>query len=108
MTNRLLMAAVMVAPAVLGAPAAIVNKQLGEHGHQTFATPAAIADDLFGGSARVKTGLAFLVALVLLGALVATLTGIWQTLRGQRGGVELLSSGVFGVVVLTAGVTVVM
>lgn len=89
-------------------PAAIVNKQLSERGRGTFATPAALVDELFDGSARVQTGVAALVALVLLGALLATVLGIWQTLRGERGGFELLSSGVFGVIVLLAGITVVM
>jgi hypothetical protein len=33
---------------------------------------------------------------------------VWQTLRGERGGLELVASGIFGVVGLMAALTVVM
>jgi hypothetical protein len=49
-----------------------------------------------------------IAAIVLLGAAAATLVGVWQTLRGERGGLELAASGIFGVVGLMAALTVVM
>jgi cobalamin biosynthesis Mg chelatase CobN len=89
-------------------PWAIVNKQLASHDHATFATPADMAGALFDGSSKVTTALQVVAALVLLGATAATLAGVWQTMRGERGGVELAASGVFGVVGLMAALTVVM
>jgi len=87
---------------------AIVNKQLTDRGRGAFATPADVANALFDGSSKVATALSALAALVLLGAVLATVAGIWQVFRGERGGLELAASGVFGVIVLTVGVTVVM
>ncbi|MCP9491812.1 MAG: hypothetical protein MSC31_18345 [Solirubrobacteraceae bacterium MAG38_C4-C5] len=87
---------------------AIINKQLVDRGRDPFATPADIANALFDGSSAVNTALRVLTALVLLGAVFATVAGIWQIFRGDRGGLELASSGVFGVIVLLVGVTVVM
>jgi hypothetical protein len=97
-----------VAASVSAAPAAIVNKQLAARGHRTFATPADMATALFGGSSKVATAVQVIAAVVLLGALAATLAGVWQTLRGERGGVEIAASGIFGVVGLMAALTVVM
>ena len=91
-----------------GQPGAIVNKQLTNRGREPFATPADIANALFDGSSTVGTALRVLTALVLLGAVLATLAGVWQIFRGERGGVELAASGVFGVIVLSVGVTVIM
>lgn len=111
MTGRAATALLAVAVMALGpwpAPAAIINKQLADRGRGTFATPTDIAKELFDGSVAVQTLLGVVVALVLLGAVLATLAGIWQTVRGERGGLELMASGVFGVIVLLAGLSVVM
>jgi hypothetical protein len=97
-----------VAASVSAAPAAIVNKQLAARGHRTFATPADMATALFSGSSKVATAVQVIAAVVLLGALAAMLAGVWQTLRGERGGVEIAASGIFGVVGLMAALTVVM
>lgn len=94
--------------AACATPWAIINKQLAAHDRATFATPADMAGALFDGSSRVTTALQVITALVLLGATAATLAGVCQTLRGERGGVELALSGVFGVVGLMAALTVVM
>ncbi|MDQ3768235.1 MAG: hypothetical protein M3370_01975 [Actinomycetota bacterium] len=91
-----------------GQPGAIINKQLADRGRDPFATPADIANALFDGSSTVGTALRVLTALVLLGAVLATVAGIWQVFRGERGGLELAASGVFGVIVLLIGVTVIM
>jgi hypothetical protein len=102
-----LAAGVAVASAC-AAPAAIINKQLAARGHRTFATPADMATALFDGSSKAQAALRVVAAIVLLGAIAATLAGVWQTLRGQRGGLELTASGVFGVAGLMAALTVVM
>ncbi len=93
---------------MVGQPGAIVNKQLVDRGRDPFATPADIAGALFDESSKVGTALRVLTALVLLGAVLATVAGIWQVFRGERGGLELAASGVFGVIVLLVGVTVIM
>jgi hypothetical protein len=103
-----LAATLATAPSVYAAPAAIINKQLAARGHRTFATPGDMATALFDGSPKVQTAMKVIAAVVLLGALAATLAGVWQTLRGERGGLELTASGVFGVVGLMAALTVVM
>ena len=102
------LAAVVAAGTACAAPAAIINKQLAARGHRTFATPADMASTLFGGSWKVQTAVQVIAAIVLLGAAAATLAGVWQTLRGERGGLELTASGIFGVVGLMAALTVVM
>jgi hypothetical protein len=94
--------------AVVGAPAAIVNKQLARGGHETFSTPAEMAGVLFDGSTRVSTALQVITSLVLLGAVAATLGGVWQLFRGERGGFALTASGIYGVVGLIATLSVVM
>jgi hypothetical protein len=94
--------------AALAAPAAIVNKQLAKRGHETFSTPAEMAGVLFGGSSRVSTALQVITSLVLLGAVAATLGGVWQLVRGERGGVALTASGAYGVLGLIATLSVVM
>ena len=91
-----------------GAPAAIVNKQLADRGRRRFATPADMAGALFDGSSKVETAMRVVAAFVLLGAAAAILAGVWQTVRGQRGGLELTASGVFGIVGLMAAMAVVM
>jgi hypothetical protein len=101
-------AAALAAASVCAAPAAIINKQLAARGHRTFATPAEMATTLFNGSSKVETAMQVIAAIVLLGAIAATLGGVWQTLRGERGGLELAAGGVFGVVGLMAALTVVM
>lgn len=98
----------MVTTTAQAVPAAIVNKQLADRGRNTHATAADMANELFEGSSMVLTALSVVGALVLLGAFLATIAGIWQMLRGERGGLELLSSGIFGVIVLIAGMSVVM
>ena len=67
-----------------------------------------MASALFDGSSKAQTGVQVIAAVVLLGAAAATLAGVWQTLRGERGGLELTASGIFGVVGLMAALTVVM
>jgi hypothetical protein len=89
-------------------PAAIMNKLLAERGHDTFTTPAEIARAVFGGSARVDLAFQVIAAIVVLGAIAATIGGIWRIARGADGGFELAASGVFGVLGLMAAVTVVM
>ena len=101
-------AAGLAAASAWAAPAAIINKQLAARGHRTFATPADMASTLFDGSSNVQTAMEVIAAIVLLGAAAATLVGVWQTLRGERGGLELAASGIFGVVGLMAALTVVM
>lgn len=100
--------AVYAALAVAGSPSAIVNKQLAKRGHETFATPADMAGALYGGSARVGTALQVVTSIVLLGALAATVAGVWQVARGERGGLALSASGVYGVLGLMAALSVVM
>jgi hypothetical protein len=92
----------------VAAPAAIVNKQLARRGHETFSTPAEMAGVLFDGSTRVSTALQVITSLVLLGAVAATLGGVWQLVRGERGGVALIASGAYGVLGLIAALSVVM
>ena len=89
-------------------PAAILNKKLAERGRETFATPGEMAGSLFGGSAKANTALSVISALVLLGAAAVTVAGVWQIVRGERGGLELAASGVFGLVALMAAMAVVM
>jgi hypothetical protein len=101
-------AAAVAAASISGVPAAIINKQLAARGQRTFATPADMATVLFDGSSKVQTAIQVIAATVLLGALAATLAGVWQTLRGERGGLELAAGGIFGVVGLMAALTVVM
>jgi hypothetical protein len=102
------LAAAVAAASFCAPPAAIINKQLAARGHRTFATPADMATALFDGSSKAETAMQVIAAIVLLGALAATLGGVWQTLRGERGGLELAAGGVFGVVGLMATLTVVM
>jgi hypothetical protein len=103
-----LLAAVHAAAFAWAAPAAIINKQLAARGHRTFGTPADMATALFDGSAKAQTAMQVIAAIVLLGAIAATLAGVWQTVRGERGGLELTASGVFGVIGLMAALAVVM
>jgi len=67
-----------------------------------------MAKAVFDGSSRVDVAFQVAVAVVLLGATVATVGGVWRILRGAGGGFELAASGVFGVVGLMAALTVVM
>lgn len=87
---------------------AIVNKVLSRHGRDTFATPADMAQAIFGDSARVSTALRTIVALVLIAAITATLAGAFRTMRGDRGGAALTLSGIYGLVGLMAAMTVVL
>jgi hypothetical protein len=89
-------------------PAAIINKLLADRGRDTFATPAEMARAMFDGSSRVDVALRAIAAAVLLGAVAATVGGVWRMARGADGGFELAASGVFGVVGLMAAMTVVM
>lgn len=88
--------------------AAVVNSQLARRGHRTFSTPGEMADSLFGASGRVDTAMRVVASLVLLGAAAALVSGVWQTLHGERGGVDRAASGVFGLVGLMAALAVVM
>lgn len=90
------------------APAAVINKALAERGHRTYATPADLASNLFSGSTHVSTAMQVITAFVLLLVFVAVLAGVWRILRGDRGGVELTASGIFGLLGLIAAVTVIM
>jgi hypothetical protein len=102
-----LVAATLAAP--FGATAAaVVNSQLARRGRRTFASPGEMADALFGASGKVDTAFRMIAAMVLLGAAAATVSGVWQTLRGERGGLDRAASGVFGVVGLMAALAVVM
>jgi hypothetical protein len=103
-----LRAAVLAAAPAGAAPAAIINKQLAARGHRTFGTPADMATALFDSSSKAQTAMQVIAAIVLLGAIAATLAGVWQTVRGERGGLELTASGVFGVIGLMAALAVVM
>ncbi len=87
---------------------AIVNKQLSAAGHRTFKSFAELAVALFDGSGRVGTAAKAITAFVVLMAIGATVAGVWQIMRGDRGGLELAASGVFGVLGLTAALGVVM
>jgi hypothetical protein len=109
--RRPLASALVVAGAAIAAsvqPAAIVNKLLARRGRDTFATPAEMARAVFDGSSKVDVAFQVIAALVLLGAAAATVGGVWRMARGADGGLELAASGVFGVIGLTAAMTVVM
>jgi hypothetical protein len=109
--RRPLASALVVAGAAIAAsvqPAAIVNKLLARRGRDTFATPAEMARAVFDGSSKVDVAFQVIAALVLLGAAAATVGGVWRIARGADGGLELAASGVFGVIGLTAAMTVVM
>ncbi len=112
MTERLTGALARVSASVLalgvGVPAAVINKQLAERGHRTFGTPADLASSLFSGSSHVATAMQVVTAFVLLCVAVAAIAGVWRMLRGDRGGVELAASGIFGLLGLIAAVTVIM
>ena len=45
---------------------------------------------------------------MVLAALLAVIAGVWRIVRGDRGGVEVTASGIFGLVGLIAAITVVM
>jgi hypothetical protein len=110
--GRTLSALLLTAAAPITAPAtssaAVINSQLARRGRRTFSTPGDMADALFGSSSRVDTAFRVLAAVVLLGAAAALVSGVWQTLRGERGGVERMAGGVFGVIGLMAALAVVM
>ncbi len=93
---------------VVTGPWAIVNKQLAQHDRQTFANPADMASAIFDDSSKIQTAMQVVVALVLLGAMGVTVSGVWQVMRGDRGGLEMVGGGVFGLVGLMAAMTVVM
>ena len=112
MTKRAVSALFGVAPGALAlvwaGPAAIINKQLSAAGHRTFGSFGELAATLFDGSGRVSTAATAISAFVVLAAIGATVAGVWQIMRGDRGGLELAASGVFGVLGLMAALTVVM
>lgn len=97
-----------VAIATGGPPAAIVNKQLREREHKTFTNPAKLGHEIFDGSSEVRRAFNAVIAISLLGAGAAVLAGAWQTMRGERGGLALTSSGMLGLVGLLAALSVVM
>jgi hypothetical protein len=98
----------MLAVSTWAPVAAILNKLLAARGHGGFSTPAQLAAAVLHGSGRVAVAMQLLAALVLLGTLAATLAGVWRLLRGERGGVDLALSGVYGLLGLIAALTVVM
>ena len=102
--------AMVVAPVATSATsaAAVINSQLAQRGRRTFSTPGEMADAVFGSSSKVDTAFRVLAAVVLLGAAATLVSGVWQTLRGERGGVERMAGGVFGVMGLMAALAVVM
>jgi hypothetical protein len=107
----LLASSLAVAGSVIAAceaPAAIINKLLAGRGRDTFATPADMARAVFDGSSNVDVAFQVIAALVLLGAIAATVGGVWRIARGADGGFELAASGIFGVLGLMAAMTVVM
>ena len=112
MTARVVSALVLAASAPLAASAvsfaAVVNSQLARRGRRTFSTPGEMADALFGTSSKVDTAFRVLATLVLLGAAATLVSGVWQTVRGERGGVDRVAGGVFGIVGLMAALAVVM
>jgi hypothetical protein len=91
-----------------GHAAAIVNRLLADRGRETFTSPMDMARALFDGSSKVNAALQAVAALVLLGAMAATVGGVWRMARGADGGLELAASGIFGIVGLMAAMTVVM
>jgi hypothetical protein len=48
-----------------------------------------------------------MIAVVILGAAAATVAGVWQTVRGERGGVSLTLSGIYGLLGLMAALAVI-
>jgi hypothetical protein len=109
--NGLLASSLAVAGSLIAAceaPAAIINKLLANRGRDTFATPADMARAVFDGSSKVDVAFQIIAALVLLGAIAATVGGVWRIARGADGGFELAASGIFGVLGLMAAMTVVM
>ncbi len=102
------MTASLLVGASTDAPEAVINKQLKERGHGTFATPADLVSSLFSGSTHVATAMQVITAFVLLAVFGAAIAGMWRILRGDRGGVELTASGIFGLLGLIAAITVVM
>lgn len=101
---------VTVAPVAtsLTRSAAVINSQLARRGRRTFSTPGEMVGAVFGESSRVDTAFRVLAAAVLVGAVAALVSGVWLTLRGERGGVERAAGGVFGLVGLMAALGVVM
>ena len=106
--STLVLAASAPWPASAFSFAAVVNSQLARRGRRTFSTPGEMADALFGTSSKVDTAFRVLASLVLLGAAATLVSGVWQTVRGERGGVDRVAGGVFGVVGLMAALAVVM
>jgi hypothetical protein len=106
--GALLLVTVAPVAASVTSSAAVINSQLARRGRPTFSTPGEMAGAVFGESSRVDTAFRVLAAAVLLGAAAALVSGVWLTLRGERGGVERAAGGVFGVVGLMAALGVVM
>lgn len=106
--RTLLLAGGALAGASVLAPAAVINKTLAQRGHRTYATPADLANNLFSGSTHVSTAMQVITAFVLLLVFVAMIAGMWRMLQGDRGGVELTASGIFGLLGLVAAITVIM
>lgn len=108
MRNAYLTCSVALALGIAGLPAAIVNTELGRRSHRTYSSPMDIARSIFDSSSKVDTAMKAIIAAVLLGAATVTLAGIWQTIRGERNGLSLAGSGVFGLIGLLAALSVVM
>ncbi len=92
---------------VTSGPAAIINKQMSRVNHGSFDNPADMVSVIFNNGSRVRTAMSAVIAVVLLGAGAATLAGVWQTVRGERGGVSLTLSGIYGILGLMAALAVI-
>ena len=104
------LAAAALALVAAAQPAAIVNKATASAGRRDlrFANPTEMAGELFGRSFNSHRTLSLIVAAVLLGALMALIVGMWRTLRGDREGVDIMLSGVYGLVGIMVAIGVVM
>ena len=92
---------------VTGGPAAIINKQMSRLNHGTFDNPADMVTEIFNGASRVQTAMRAMTAVVILGAGATLLAGVWQTIKGERGGLSLTMSGIYGLLGLMAALAVI-
>lgn len=58
------------------------------------------------GEAKIKNIMLAIVALVLLGALVFFLFGVFRTLGGRRGGIEAVGQVLFAIILAIAGLEI--
>lgn len=105
---RLATALLAIALPLTAWPYAVVGKLLSKRGASAPGNLNGLANMLFRDSSRVDVALRVVVALALLGALAALLVGVWMTVRGERSGIEVMLSGVYGIAGVMAALTVVM